>query len=127
MADGRLALVEMLAEGTHVPFAFGQDHDDLEPGRIADVLEQDRRPPCLLEPMIGPFGPGRGGPRRHRQLGSCLRECHFEMLRPDVEYDRVNGRNSARALWGTSGSPGFPDDHRGPGIPAGEPGGALDA
>ena len=35
-----------------MPFAFGQDQDHLEAGRVADVLEQDRGPLGLLEPLI---------------------------------------------------------------------------
>ena len=53
VADGRLALAELGAEGADVALALGQDQDDLEPGGVADVLQQDRRPLRLLEPLVG--------------------------------------------------------------------------
>jgi hypothetical protein len=39
MADGRLALAKLRAQGTDVAFAFGKNQDDLKPGRIAHVLQ----------------------------------------------------------------------------------------
>ena len=57
MADGGLALAELGAQGTDVSLAIGQDQDDLEPGGIADVLEQDRRAAGDVKPLFGPAGP----------------------------------------------------------------------
>src|SRR5690348_5707870 len=41
VADGGLALAELGAEGADVLLALGEDQDDLQAGRVADVLQQD--------------------------------------------------------------------------------------
>src|SRR5206468_1469939 len=42
VADRRLALAELRAEGSDVLLAVGEDQDHLEASRVADVLEEDR-------------------------------------------------------------------------------------
>ena len=56
MAHRRLTLAELRAEGTDVAFALGEDQDHLEPGGVADVLEQDRGAFGLLETMVDGLG-----------------------------------------------------------------------
>ena len=51
VADGRLALAELRAEGADVLLAVGEDQDHLEPGRVADVLQEDRGPLGLLRTL----------------------------------------------------------------------------
>ena len=53
MADCGLALAELRTQGADVPLALGQDQDHLEPGRVADMLEQDRRTARLMIPLLG--------------------------------------------------------------------------
>ncbi len=70
MADGGLALAELGAQGAHVALALGEDQDDLKPGGVADVLEQNRCAPGLLKPLLGAaegLGLARG---RFRSCGS---------------------------------------------------------
>ena len=44
MADGRLALGPQVgAQLGHVPFLLAQEHQDLQPCRVEDLLEQIRR------------------------------------------------------------------------------------
>src|SRR5271166_2611420 len=62
---------------------LGEDQDHLEPGGIAHMLEQDRRPFGLLEPLIGgldAFGFAVGRPCCDRGLGTRLRYCHGTAL-----------------------------------------------
>ena len=55
VADGGLAHVQLLADGADVLLPLGEHEDDLEPGGVADLLEQDGRPLRLLEPLVGPL------------------------------------------------------------------------
>ena len=55
VADGGLALVQLAAEPPDVPLALGEHGDDLEPGRVADLLEQDRRTLGSLESFSASF------------------------------------------------------------------------
>ncbi len=52
MADGGLALAQLVAKRADMALALGQGQDDLKPRRIADVLQQDRGATRLLEPLI---------------------------------------------------------------------------
>ncbi len=54
MADGGLALAQLGAQGPDVPLAFGENQDHLKSGRVADVLEQDRRAASLMISLLGP-------------------------------------------------------------------------
>src|SRR3974390_1875996 len=81
MADGRLALAQLGTQGANVAFALGEDQDDLKAGGIAHMLEQDRRPLCLLEPVVGSFRLGLADGLGHdRGLGTGLRYCHETAL-----------------------------------------------
>ncbi len=53
VADGGLGLAELLAEGADVVLGLGEEEDHLEPGRVADELEEDRRPPGGLRAVLG--------------------------------------------------------------------------
>src|SRR5262249_52789838 len=78
MADGRLTLAELGAQGADVPLPLGEDQDDLEPGGVADVLEQDRGAACLVIPLLGPadgLGPSPDRLGGRRSLGAGLRRC----------------------------------------------------
>src|SRR5262245_33847324 len=75
MADGGLALAELGAEGADMPLPLGEDQDDLEPRRVADMLEQDRRASRLVIPLLGPAeGPGLGPDRLGRR---CMLDAGF--------------------------------------------------
>ncbi len=46
VADGGLALAQLFAQRTDVPFAFGQHQDHLEAGRVTDLLPEQVRGRC---------------------------------------------------------------------------------
>src|SRR5262249_47226196 len=52
MADCGLALAQLRAKRADVALTVGKDQDDLEAGRVADVLEQDRRAASLMKPLL---------------------------------------------------------------------------
>lgn len=53
VAHGRLTLVQLAAEAADVSLPFRKHEEDLEPGRIADLLEKNRSPSNLLEILLG--------------------------------------------------------------------------
>src|SRR5262249_24310935 len=72
VAGGGLTVLQDLAERPDVPLALGEQEEDVEPGRGADLLEQGRRLLCPPVPQGGlPLGLGR--PRHGLRLdnGRC--------------------------------------------------------
>ena len=55
MADGGLALAQLVAQGADMALALGEDQDHLQTRGVADVLQEDRRTSGLLEPIVGLF------------------------------------------------------------------------
>src|SRR5271157_4868480 len=79
----RQALAELGTQGADMALTLGKDQDHLKPGGVAHVLEQDRRPFGLLEPLIGGLdasGFAVGRPSCDRGLGTGLRYCHGTTL-----------------------------------------------
>src|SRR4029077_2502367 len=104
MADGGLALAKLRAQGTGVAFAFGKNQDDLKPGRIAHVFEQDG---CSASLMISLLGAAEGLGLRGGRLGgwgtfdTCLGGHGKTLLdelvlvaRGKAPASRVHSRNS---------------------------------
>jgi len=52
MADSGLALAKLLAQCANMLFGFLKDQNDLEPGRIADVLQQGRGAPSVVDSVV---------------------------------------------------------------------------
>ena len=93
VADGRLALAELRAKGTDVLLAIGQDQDHLEPGRVADMLQEDRSTLGLLRSLIS--GLDRLGLRRCLRSGGLRSgarlRCHVRNLsHPEARHIGVN-------------------------------------
>src|SRR5271157_3207839 len=90
VADGRLALAELGTQGADMALTLGEDQDHLKPGGVAHVLEQDRRPFGLLEPLIGgldALGFAVGRPSCDRGLGTGLRCYHGTTLLSSPQRD----------------------------------------
>ena len=63
MADGGLALAQSGGQGPDVTLSLGEDQDDLEPGGVADVFEQNGARCGLVETSA----------RLRGRLWACLR------------------------------------------------------
>ncbi len=93
MADGRLALAELGAKSTDVLFAIGEDQDYLEPGRVADVLQENRGTLGLVGSLIsGLDGLGlRRGFGGGSLRGRARLRCHLRNLsNPEARHAGVN-------------------------------------
>jgi hypothetical protein len=55
MAHGRLAHVDVIADGPDVLLALSEHRDYLKPGRVTDLLQEHRRLLGQLEPLFGPL------------------------------------------------------------------------
>src|SRR5271157_281827 len=103
VAHGRLAHVELLAQPPDMELFFGEQGDNPESGRVADLLEQDR---CPLN------GPGTQqdlvvGPGSLRGLLLVEDRCRHRNLTPK-ELDRLEaGGYITRSAGGSSGPEGL--------------------
>src|SRR3954452_2857882 len=91
MAHGGLTLIQLAGEGADVPLPFREHQDDLQTGRVADLLQEHRRLLDLLEPLLGTLLRFARLGRRRRRAAGCGRHRGYSHV-----ISRAKGRTPLR-------------------------------